>query len=313
MLTIAFAGTPEFAAQHLQFLIGREHAVIAAYTQPDRRAGRGKKTTPSAVKILANAHHITVFQPESLKTLAAQEQLQELAPDVLVVVAYGLILPRAVLEIPRLGCINVHGSLLPRWRGAAPIQRAIEAGDIETGVTIMQMDEGLDTGKMIERVACAIAPTDTSAEVASKLCQIGGPALLRSLNALERGDATATTQDETESCYAAKIDKREALIDWSQSAVTLERKIRAFNPAPVAYSTLQGDRIKLWRASSTGQSSDHPPGTIVSSEEGVLRVACGQGSLLVEQIQLPGKSRMTVAEVLNSRRQLFSSNSQLGT
>ena len=153
----------------------------------------------------------------------------------------------------------------------------------------------------------------SSAEVASKLCQIGGPALLRNLNALEHGYATATTQDETHSCYAAKIDKREALIDWSQSAITLERKIRAFNPAPVAYSTLHGDRIKLWRARSTAQSSDYPPGTIVSIEEGVLRVACGQGSLLVEQIQLPGKSRMAVAEVLNSRRQLFSSTTQLGT
>ena len=313
MLKIVFAGTPQFAAQHLQFLMAQQHAVVAVFTQPDRRAGRGNKTTASAVKVLANKLKIPVFQPASFKSTNAQEQLRQLNADILVVVAYGLILPRAVLDIPRLGCINVHASLLPRWRGAAPIQRAIEAGDTQTGVTIMQMDEGLDTGRILGAAECPIEATDSSADLLIKLCQVGGPALLHSLDLLERNSAQATAQDDSMSCYAGKIDKREALLDWTHSATTLERQVRAFNPAPVAYSTLMGERIKIWRARAIEDATVCLPGTIIDSQDGFLHVACGQGTLLIDEIQLAGKSRMAVSEVLHSRRQMFFSAKLLGS
>jgi len=238
--------------------------------------------------------------------------LSELQADIMVVVAYGLILPQAVLDAPRLGCINVHASILPRWRGAAPIQRAIEAGDSETGVTIMQMDAGLDTGAMLSVSRCEIDSSETSASLHQKLEQLGAPALLHTLAALSNGLAVAVEQDDQLSCYAAKITKQEALVDWSQPAQLLDRQIRAFNPFPAAYTTLGELRIKIWQAEPT-KATGLTPGQIISTDNAGLLVSCGEQSLLLTEIQLPGKSRMAVSEVLKSRGELFAPSTQLGS
>ena len=312
-MKIIFAGTPDFAATHLQALIndGR-HSIVAVYTQPDRPAGRGKKLTASPVKKLAVEYQLPVFQPQSLKEPEQQRILSELQADIMVVVAYGLILPQAVLDAPRLGCINVHASILPRWRGAAPIQRAIEAGDSETGVTIMQMDAGLDTGAMLSVSRCEIDSSETSASLHQKLEQLGAPALLHTLAALSNGLAVAVEQDDQLSCYAAKITKQEALVDWSQPAQLLDRQIRAFNPFPAAYTTLGELRIKIWQAEPT-KATGLTPGQIISTDNAGLLVSCGEQSLLLTEIQLPGKSRMAVSEVLKSRGELFAPSTQLGS
>lgn len=305
-MKIIFAGTPAFAATHLQSIIDQgQHQVIAVYTQPDRPAGRGKKLTASAVKLLAEQNNLPLFQPESLKTSDQQQLLSQHNADLMVVVAYGLLLPQAVLDIPRLGCINVHASLLPRWRGAAPIQRAIEAGDNETGVSIMQMEAGLDTGPVISSAHCDIAPEDTSDSLFEKLAELGGPALLSALSKIESGTAVASAQDEQQSTYAHKIDKSEALINWSDSAANIERKIRAFNPFPVAYTHMGDIRIKVWSAQVSQSSAVGEPGFIVTSGSEGLLVQCGSGHLLISEIQLAGKSRMAVAEILKSRADLF--------
>ena len=305
-MKIIFAGTPAFAATHLQSIIDQgQHQVIAVYTQPDRPAGRGKKLTASAVKLLAEQNNLPLFQPESLKTSDQQQLLSQHNADLMVVVAYGLLLPQAVLDIPRLGCINVHASLLPRWRGAAPIQRAIEAGDNETGVSIMQMEAGLDTGPVISSAHCDIAPEDTSDSLFEKLAELGGSALLSALSKIESGTAVASAQDEQQSTYAHKIDKSEALINWSDSAANIERKIRAFNPFPVAYTHMGDIRIKVWSAQVSQSSAVGEPGFIVTSGSEGLLVQCGSGHLLISEIQLAGKSRMAVAEILKSRADLF--------
>jgi len=312
-LRVLFAGTPDFAAAHLQALLDApDISVIGVYSQPDRPAGRGKKLTASPVKKLALEHQLPVFQPQSLKDPDQQLILSELQADIMVVVAYGLILPQAVLDAPRLGCINVHASILPRWRGAAPIQRAIEAGDSETGVTIMQMDAGLDTGAMLSISRCAINGSETSASLHSKLEQLGTPALLHTLEVLNNGLAVAVEQDDELSCYAAKITKQEALIDWSQSAQSLDRQIRAFNPFPAAYTTLGELRIKIWQAEPTPVSG-RAPGQIISADNAGLLVSCGEQSLLLSEIQLPGKSRMAVSEVLKSRGELFAPSTLLAS
>ena len=313
-MKIIFAGTPHFAATHLQALIndGR-HSVVAVYTQPDRPAGRGKKLTSSPVKLVALAHDLPIYQPPSLRTPEAQAVLAELGADIMVVVAYGLILPQAVLDTPRRGCINVHGSILPRWRGAAPIQRAIEAGDTETGVTIMQMDAGLDTGAMLSVARCPILETDTSGSLYDKLAELGAPALLQDLEKLEKGTAVGIAQDNQQSTYASKIHKAEALIDWSQPAVTLDRRIRALNPFPAAYSLVDGQRLKIWAATLGPKGDADKPGKIISADANSLVVACGQGSLILTEVQLAGKSRMPVSEILKSRADLFAVNRQLGT
>jgi methionyl-tRNA formyltransferase len=312
-LKIIFAGTPDFAAAHLQALIDSpHHSVIAVYTQPDRPAGRGKKLKPSAVKLLAEANSLPVFQPQSLKDSEQQQVLADLQADIMVVVAYGLILPQAVLDTPKLGCINVHGSILPRWRGAAPIQRAIEAGDEETGVTIMQMDAGLDTGAMLCISRCPIESTDSSATMYKKLEELGAPALLSTLDNLQTGKALAVVQDDSQSCYAAKIDKSEALIDWSKPAAILDRQIRAFNPFPAAYTVLGDLRIKIWQADLV-PASTQPAGQIISADNSGLLVSCGEQSLLLTEIQLPGKSRMPVSEILKSRAELFTAHTLLGS
>lgn len=303
-LKIVFAGTPEFAALHLQALIDSEHDVIAVYSQPDRPSGRGKRLQASAVKLLAVEHAIPVFQPQSLKTPEAQLALAELQADIMIVVAYGLILPVSVLSTPKLGCLNVHGSLLPKWRGAAPIQRSIWAGDSETGVTIMQMDEGLDTGAMLLKRSLVITKEDTSASLYEKLAVIGPKALLETLNTLS--ELHPQVQDDELASYAKKLSKEEAKIDWGLSAQQLERNIRAFNPWPAAFFTLNNNNIKVYSAEVVkSEQTGLTVGQIVRSDkEGVL-VVTGSDWLLMSKLQLPGKKPMSAADVLNGRADWF--------
>lgn len=305
-LRILFAGTPEFAAAHLQALLKSHHQVIGVYTQPDRPAGRGKKLTPSAVKQLALEHDVPVYQPASLKSTDEQSQLASLNADVMVVVAYGLLLPKAVLDAPRFGCLNVHGSLLPRWRGAAPIQRAVAAGDKQSGITIMQMDEGLDTGDMLIKASYHLTADETSASLHDQLMALGSPALLDALDRLARGQLKPEVQDERQATYAAKISKEEALIDWSHTAADIERAIRAYNPFPVAYSFYRGKRIKVYAASIDDNSySPAETGTVLRFDEQALTVQCQDGPLAIKSLQLPGKKAMDVAAVFNGNRERF--------
>ncbi|ART80762.1 methionyl-tRNA formyltransferase [Oceanisphaera avium] len=306
-LNIIFAGTPDFAARHLHALLASKHKVVAVYTQPDRPAGRGKKLTPSAVKIAAEQAGIPVLQPPSLRDEEAQQALAALNADLMVVVAYGLILPQAVLDAPRLGCINVHGSLLPRWRGAAPIQRAIWAGDRETGVTIMQMDKGLDTGAMLHTARLPILNDDTSASLYEKLAKIGPVALLESVHQLASGTATAQVQDDTQATYADKLSKEEAHIDWHQSAAQIERCIRAFNPWPVSFFFVGEHNIKVWQSEvlSDGAPTLATPGTIINASKAGIEVATGDGVLRLLSLQPPGKKAMSCQDLLNARKDWF--------
>ncbi len=300
-LRLVFAGTPDFAATHLAALLASRHRIVAVYTQPDRPAGRGKKLAASPVKQLALNHQLPVYQPATLRTPTVLAELAALAADVMVVVAYGLLLPQSVLATPRLGCINVHASLLPRWRGAAPIQRAIAAGDRETGICIMQMEAGLDTGPVLKRVVCPIAADDTSATLLDKLAALGGAALLQALDELDRGTATPEPQDDERATYAAKLTKAEAELDWRLGAYELDRRIRAFNPQPVAFTRLNGEPLRIWRALPDAVSSAATPGTLLAADRTGLRVACGEGTLRLTMVQLPGKSPLPVADLLNSR------------
>ncbi|WP_241974333.1 methionyl-tRNA formyltransferase [Aliidiomarina minuta] len=305
-MRIIFAGTPDFAARHLQALLdNNHHEVVAVYTQPDRPAGRGKKLQASAVKELALQYQISIEQPESLKSESAQQQLASYQADIMIVVAYGLLLPQAVLEIPRLGCVNVHGSLLPRWRGAAPIQRAIWAGDKETGVTIMQMDEGLDTGPMLLKRSIPIENQDTSASIYNKLAELGPEALLQTLTQLENGTCNPEPQDDSNASYAKKLKKQEAQIDWKQDAEFIERCIRAFTPWPGTEFTLEGMRFKVWQANVCQGEANALPGTILQADKSGLRVQTEQGALNITQLQPPGKKAMPIADVLNARAALF--------
>jgi len=304
-LRIIFAGTPDFAAKHLSALINSEHEVIAAYSQPDRPAGRGKKLKPSDVKQLAVSHDIPVYQPISLRNEEAQQELAALNADLMVVVAYGLILPQIVLDTPRLGCINVHGSLLPRWRGAAPIQRAIWAGDAETGVTIMQMDLGLDTGAMLHKVTCPIADDETSASLYDKLAELGPQGLLETLAQISNNTAVAEVQDDELSNYASKLSKEEANIDWTQSAVEIERQVRAFNPWPVSYTQIAEQNVKIWQTSVSEETTDAQPGTVIAATKQGIQVATGNGVLTLLNMQLAGKKAMPVQDILNARKEWF--------
>ena len=304
-LNIIFAGTPDFAALHLQALIDSEHNVVAVYSQPDRPAGRGKKLQASPVKQLAVANDIPVYQPPSLRKEEAQIELASLNADIMVVVAYGLILPKIVLDTPRLGCINVHGSILPRWRGAAPIQRALWAGDNETGVTIMQMDIGLDTGDMLLKTSLKIEDTDTSATLYSKLAEQGPEALIDALVGISDGSITPEKQDETLANYAEKLSKEEAQLDWNKSAKQLWQEIRAFNPWPASHFSLQDNTIKVWQAGYSAEQSNAAPGTIIESNKQGVTVATGNGTLQLQVMQLPGKKQMPVADILNSRAEWF--------
>lgn len=310
-LNIIFAGTPDFAARHLQALINSHHNVIAVYTQPDRPAGRGKKLTASPVKELALAHNIPVYQPGSLRKEPAQQQLAALNADIMVVVAYGLILPKVVLDTPRLGCINVHGSILPRWRGAAPIQRALWAGDKKTGVTIMQMDVGLDTGDMLLKTYLPIEDDDTSASLYEKLAQQGPDALLQALEGLANGTLAAEKQDEALANYAEKLSKEEARLDWTKSATQLWQEVRAFNPWPVSYFEHQGNTIKVWQTQVSTTSSNAAPGTIISASKKGIEVATGDGVITLLSMQLPGKKPLSVADILNARGEWFTPNTRL--
>lgn len=311
-LNIVFAGTPEFAANHLKALIESNHSLLGVYTQPDRPAGRGKKLSPSAVKSLALEHDLPVFQPASLKHEDAQAELAALKPDLMVVVAYGLLLPKAVLDIPRYGCINVHGSILPRWRGAAPIQRAIEAGDSISGVTIMQMDVGLDTGDMLLKSECPIHSTDTTVDLHDRLCEIGPPALLETITQIAKGTTQPVKQDNTLSNYAQKIEKAEAEIHWQQPAGIIDRKIRAFNPFPICYSLLNGERLKIHKAHIVESLRFGEPGTMRIDQDQLL-VQCQDTALALEKVQLPGKKATDIKEFLNGFGHLITPDTQLGT
>lgn len=303
-LKIIFAGTPDFAARHLDALLASEHQVVGVFTQPDRPAGRGNKLTPSPVKTLAQTHAIPVFQPKSLRPAENQQLVADLQADVMVVVAYGLILPQAVLTMPRLGCINVHGSLLPRWRGAAPIQRSLWAGDSETGVTIMQMDVGLDTGDMLYKLSCPITAQDTSATLYDKLAQLGPQGLLETLAQLADGRAQPEKQDDAQANYAEKLSKEEARLDWQLSAAQLERCIRAFNPWPVSYFLIEDQPVKVWQATVLPHVAKQP-GEIVAADKQGIQVATAEGVLNLQLLQPAGKKAMSAQDLLNSRREWF--------
>ncbi len=311
-LKIIFAGTPDFAAHHLQVLLDSRHEVIAVYTQPDRPAGRGKKLLASPVKQLAQTHNIPVFQPVNFKAADDQTALTALGADIMVVVAYGLLLPQVVLNAPKLGCINVHASLLPRWRGAAPIQRALAAGDSETGVTIMQMDIGLDTGAMLVKASCPILDNDTGGTLHDRLLTLGGPALLQALEQLASNSCKPEEQDDTLSCYAAKISKEEVAVDWNDSAAQIELNIRAFNPFPVCHTSLDSERLRIYAAQVVTNTSDDQPGTILNADKKGITVACGKDALRLTELQLPGKKAMPVDAVMNGYAQRFAVGTQLG-
>jgi methionyl-tRNA formyltransferase len=299
-MRIIFAGTPDFAAESLKALLHSGHDICAVYTQPDRPAGRGRKLTPSPVKQVALEHQIPVEQPLNFKDEASLRQLASYQADLMIVVAYGLLLPQAVLDTPRLGCINVHASLLPRWRGAAPIQRAILAGDKETGVGIMKMEAGLDTGPVLLEARCAIEASDNAQSLHDKLAELGAATLLESLADIEQGLQHAVPQDDSQMTYAAKLQKQEAVIDWQQSAVQILRQINAFNPWPVAQTLWRDDTLRIWQAELGNEQNDAAPGTVTAVSKQGIDVATGSGKLRITQLQVPGKRAMQVQDFLNA-------------
>ncbi|MFW2002547.1 methionyl-tRNA formyltransferase [Acinetobacter ursingii] len=311
-MKVIFAGTPEFAATALAALVQTEHEIVAVYTQPDRKAGRGQKLTPSPVKQLALEHHLAVYQPLHFKAsteegLAAQQQLAELGADVMVVAAYGLILPQAVLDTPKYGCLNIHGSLLPRWRGAAPIQRAIAEGDTQTGVTIMQMAAGLDTGDMLYKTFYDIQATDTSASLYEKLATQGAEAIckvLESEQSLQSYLHTRQVQDESQTVYAHKLTKPEAQIDWSLDAIQIDRNIRAFNPWPVAYIVLdESNNLRVWNSSISSFSNENAQiGEIIAIDKSGVHVACGTGAVCLSSLQWPGGKALNPVQILQTQK-----------
>jgi len=301
-LRIIFAGTPDFAVPALQRLLARGFRPLAVLTQPDRPAGRGRRLQASPVKQAAEAANIPVHQPTSLAGIDAAEQISALQPDLLIVVAYGLILPPTILNLPTHGCWNIHASLLPRWRGAAPIQRAIEAGDSETGVCIMQMDEGLDTGPVLHRVALPIGENETGGSLHDKLAEVGADALLSCIEALARGaPPDPGRQAEQGLSYARKLQKAEAQIGWQEPARQLERRIRAFNPWPVAWCTINGERTRIWRAAHEKLDHDKEPGTVLRADKVGIEIATGEQILRLLELQRPGGKRISAAQYLNSR------------
>ena len=305
-MKIIFAGTPEFAIPALEALLNSTHKIVAVYTRPDRPAGRGRKLTASPVKEFALAHHIApVYQPESLKNETAQEEMRTLQADILVNVAYGMLLPKTILEIPKYGCINIHPSLLPRWRGAAPIQRAILAGDKITGVSIMQMDEGLDTGDIYKQKELPIEDNDTSETLMNKASIVGAKLLLDVIEKIASGSINHTPQTEAETTYAQKLEKEEGKIDWQKSAIEIERAIRAFQPWPIAYTEINNETIRVWQAAIVNNTNESKtPGTIINANKNGIDIATGNGTLRLLKIQLPGGKILTPQEFLNSHKNL---------
>jgi methionyl-tRNA formyltransferase len=298
-MRIVFAGTPEFALPTLQALLDSPHDVCGVYTQPDRPAGRGRKLTPSPVKQLAQAACIPIYQPENFKQADSIAELAQLNADLLVVIAYGLILPQAVIDTPRLGCINVHGSLLPRWRGAAPIHRALMAGDSHTGITIMKVVKKLDAGDMLLKLECPITATDTSSNLHDQLAILGAKGLLQVVEQYAQGQVTAEPQDEALVTYAHKLEKHEAQLDWSDTAVNLDRKIRGLNSWPVAQTLFKGEILRVWNSSLTDKVSQLAPGSIETSQQ-ALDVVTGDGVLRLLEVQLPGGKRIAGKDFLNA-------------
>ncbi len=307
-MNIVFAGTPEFAASHLDHLIQAGHAISGVWTQPDKPGKRGRKQIASPVKVLAEQHHLQVFQPVRFDEKAIT-QLADLRPDVMIVVAYGQILPAAALAIPGFGCLNVHASILPRWRGAAPIQRAIQAGDAESGISIMQMDAGLDTGDILAVESCVLSPAETTGTLSLRLSRIGLHALTRTLEALTLGTIRPVKQDAEKATYATKVLKQEAQIDWSLSAAQIARNVRMLNPSPTAYTWLKDLRVKIWLAHASDQArpKEARNGQILDLSPSGIFVATANGVLVITQLQIPlGKgSLLTPADVCNARRDLF--------
>ena len=299
-MRIIFAGTPEFAAQTLTALLETEHTLCAVYTQPDRPAGRGRKLTASPVKKIALEHNIPVEQPLNFKDQTDQDTLANYQADLMIVVAYGLLLPQTILDTPTRGCINIHASLLPRWRGAAPIQRAILAGDTETGVCIMQMEAGLDTGPVLARAICPIHGDDTTQQLHDRLAALGASTLIKTLPNLAELQNKAQPQNDADSTYAAKLQKTEANIDWQQHASNIVRQINAFNPWPIAQTQWQEKTLRIWSAIDTKANHNVTPGNVINVDKKGIDIACGQGILRITQVQAPGKRAMAVNDFLNA-------------
>jgi methionyl-tRNA formyltransferase len=302
-LTIIFAGTPDFSVPSLRGLLDAGHQLAAVYTQPDRPAGRGRKLTASPVKRVALDAGVPVYQPPTLRDADAVDMLRDQAPDLLVVVAYGLLLPKEVLDVPPLGCVNVHASLLPRWRGAAPIQRAIIAGDTETGVSIMRMEAGLDTGPVYLVRRLPIDPRETGGTLHDKLACLGAEALVEALPGIADGSLSPRPQEDALATYARKLSKEEAVIDWNQSAMEIDRLIRAFDPWPVAQTAFSGGTLRLWAGEPSDTAAPNlPPGSVIGQSRAGIEVATGDGVLRITRLQPPGKRPMSAADFLNARR-----------
>lgn len=302
-MKIIFAGTPEFSVPTLEALINSPHEVVAVYTQPDRPKGRGRHLAASPIKELAVAKHIPVEQPLSLKKPEIQAQLAQYAADVMVVVAYGLILPKAVLDLPKYGCINVHASLLPRWRGASPIQQAILAGDKKSGVTIMQMDIGLDNGDMLLQKTCEIHADETAQTLHDRLSEIGASALLQTLDLLAQHKLQPEKQDEKLVTHAPKINKTDAKINWQLSAIEIERQVRGYNPWPIAFCELNGAPVRIWQAKAINESVTATPGSVIGLEDHAIIVATGEGLLAIEKLQLAGGKPITAQDFINGLKE----------
>jgi len=315
-LNIVFAGTPQIAVPCLQALMASSHKVVAVYTQPDRPAGRGRQLTASPVKEYAQSYSLPVRQPEKMDT-ASQEQLKQLAPDVMVVVAYGLLLPKAVLEIPKYGCINVHFSLLPRWRGAAPIQYTLLSGDEITGVTVMQLDEGMDTGPILSQEKYPVDPEENSKMLQNRLADAGATLLLKTLTAIEQHKISPLPQDAAKATYAAKLTKSQGLIHWQKSAIDIVNQVRAFNPWPVAFTYFEGQRLRIWDAELVNVPTDVSPGTVIGVGKLGIEVASNDKMVRLRLLQLPGGRILSASEFLNARHVLpgetvFSDDEGLG-
>ena len=313
-MNIIFAGTPEFAANSLEALIKQGHHVIGVYTQPDRRAGRGKKILKSPVKLVAEAHGLPVYQPEKLTDEVAQKELAALTPDLMIVAAYGLLLPTAILDTPILGCVNIHASLLPRWRGAAPIQRAIQAGDTETGITIMQMDEGLDTGNMLMKVSTPITKTDTGGTLHDRLSDLGSNAILRYLESIrDQQPELGEIQNKDLANYAHKLNKQEAAIDWSDNAHQICLTIRAFNPWPVAFLTVNNERVRIFEAEVVSDTIASKPATVLEKNKHGIVVSCGKNAIRILKLQLPGAKAITSQAFFNGGKDILNVGDNLNT